>query len=62
MSGIGNINANKKEEKLPPGVVAINRSEKIVIEGGKKQRVTKIIRELVDGTKEMETVREYVDE
>ena len=63
MSGMGgNNNIGKKDEKLPPGVVAINRSEKIVIEGGRKQKVVKIIKEMEDGTKEMETVREDIDE
>ena len=52
----------KKDEKLPPGVVAINKTEKIVIEGGKKQKVIKIVKEMEDGTKEMETVKEYVEE
>ena len=58
------INMNKSEEKmqLPPGVASINKTEKIIIEDGDKKRVIKIIKIMEDGSKQIETVKEILEE
>lgn len=50
------------EDELPEGVVSLSKSEKIVIEGGKKKRLIKITKVLEDGSKEIETIKESVEE
>ena len=50
-----------EDEELPPGCISVNKSEKIVVEKGKKKRVIKITRIMEDGTKEIETIKESVD-
>ena len=51
------------EEDVPPeGVVSETRSEKIIMEKGKKKRVIKIVRTMADGSKETETVKEAVED
>ena len=49
------------EEELPAGCVSVNKQEKIVVEGGKKKKVIKITRIMEDGTKEVETIKESID-
>ena len=50
------------EDEVPPGCISVNKSEKIVIEGGKKKKLIKITRVMEDGSKEIETVKESVDD
>ena len=50
------------DKLLPPGCVSINKQEKIVVEGGKKNKIIKVTRKMKDGTKEVETIRESVNE
>ena len=59
-----NVNTNKSEEKmqLPPGVASINKTEKIIIEDGDKKRVIKIIKIMEDGSKQIETVKEILED
>lgn len=47
---------------LPKGCISISKSSKIVVEGGKKKRITKITKTLENGTKEVETIKEAIDE
>ena len=48
--------------QLPPGVASINKTEKIIIEDGDKKRVIKIIKIMEDGSKQIETVKEILEE
>ena len=47
---------------LPPGFKSIDKSEKIVVENGKKKKITKIIMHMEDGSTQTETNKETVDE
>ena len=54
---------DEEEEDVPPeGVVSETRTEKIIMERGKKKRVIKIVRTMEDGSKETETIKENVDD
>ena len=53
--------SNGKEE-LPPGVASINKTEKIIVENGDKKKVTRIIKEMEDGSKQIETIKEILEE
>ena len=51
------------DEEVPPeDVVAEKRSEKIIVEKGKKKRVIKICRTMADGSKETEIIKEAVED
>lgn len=50
------------KDDLPPGVVSINKTEKIVVENGDKKKVIKVIKEMEDGSKVVETIKEILDE
>ena len=53
----------EEEEDAPPeGVVSETRTEKIVMEKGKKKRIIKIVRTMEDGSKETETIKEAVED
>lgn len=52
----------ENDEEVRDDVVSETRNEKIVIENGKKKRVIKITRTLKDGSKEVETLKEAVEE
>jgi hypothetical protein len=52
----------ENDEEARDDVVSETRNEKIVIENGKKKRVIKITRTLKDGSKEVETLKEAVEE
>jgi hypothetical protein len=54
-------NINGKDD-LPCGVASINKTEKIVVENGDKKKVTKIIKIMEDGSQQIETVKEILDE
>jgi hypothetical protein len=56
------ITEAKDIEKLPPGVASIDKTEKIIIENGDKKKVTKIIKNMEDGSKQIETIKEILDE
>lgn len=49
-------NDNQNEE----GVASITKTEQIVIENGTKKKITKIVKNMVDGTKKIETSKEIV--
>ena len=52
-----------EEDDIPPeGVKSETRSEKIVVEKGKKKRIIKITRIMEDGSKETETIKEAVSD
>ena len=64
-----NLNKSKKKvedkinvDQLPEGCISVNKSEKIVVENGVKKKIIRITRMMDDGTKEVETVKEAVDE
>ena len=59
-----NDNKNQSDGKgeLPPGVASINKTEKIIVEDGEKKKVIKIIKVMEDGSKQIETVKEIVEE
>ena len=50
------------DDELPPGVASINKTEKIVMENGRKKRITKIIKIMEDGSKQVETSKEVVED
>ena len=52
----------ENDEEARDDVVSETRNEKIVIENGKKKKVIKITRTLKDGSKEVETLKEAVEE
>ena len=52
----------ENDEEVRDDVASETRNEKIVIENGKKKRVIKITRTLKDGSKEVETLKEAVEE
>lgn len=52
----------ENDEEVRDDVVSETRNEKIVIENGKKKKVIKITRTLKDGSKEVETLKEAVEE
>ena len=49
------------DDELPPGVKSIDRTEKIVVENGKKKKITKIVRHMEDGSTETETEKETIE-
>ena len=57
-----NKNQSDGKEELPPGVASINKTEKIIVEDGEKKKVIKIIKVMEDGSKQIETVKEIVEE
>jgi len=57
-----NKNQSDGKEELPPGVASINKTEKIIMEDGEKKKVIKIIKVMEDGSKQIETVKEIVEE
>ena len=57
-----NNNQSDGKEELPPGVASINKTEKIIVEDGEKKKVIKIIKVMEDGSKQIETVKEIVEE
>ena len=40
----------------------LNKTEKIIVEDGEKKKVIKIIKVMEDGSKQIETVKEIVEE
>ena len=53
----------EEEEEAPPeGVISETRTEKIVMEKGKKKRIIKITRTMEDGSKQTETIKEAVED
>ena len=56
------VNDEEDDEIPPEGVVSEKRTEKIIMERGKKKRVIKIVRIMEDGSKEIETIKENVDD
>ena len=57
-----NKNQSDGKEELPPGVASINKTEKIIVEDGDKKKVIKIIKVMEDGSKQIETVKEIVED
>lgn len=53
---------NVRDEELPPGVVSMNQSEKEIIENGVKKRITRIVKVMDDGSKQIETFKKVVEE
>lgn len=47
---------------LPEGVKAVDKFVKVVVEGGKKKRITKIVRHMENGSTETEINKETIDE
>ena len=52
----------KNEEELPKGVASLDKTEKVIMENGCKKKITKIIKIMDDGSKQIETTKEVVDE
>jgi hypothetical protein len=57
-----NDDANEGDEELPPGVASINKTEKVVMENGVKKKITRIVKVMEDGAKQIETTKECIDE
>ena len=57
-----NKNQSDGKEELPPGVASINKTEKFIVEDCEKKKVIKIIKVMEDGSKQIETVKEIVEE
>ena len=57
-----NKNQSDGKEELPPGVASINKTEKVIVEDGEKKKVIKIIKVMEDGSKQIETIKEIVEE
>ena len=57
-----NKNQSDGKEELPPGVASINKTEKVIVEDGEKKKVIKIIKVMEDGSKQIETVKEILEE
>ena len=53
---------DQDQEVLPPGVASINKTEKTVTENGIKKKITKIIKIMEDGSKQVETTKEVIAE
>lgn len=58
----GDKEKNEGEGQLPPGVASLDKTEKIIMENGCKKKITKIIKVMEDGSKQIETTKEVVDE
>lgn len=56
-----NTNDDDDDFDLPPGVKSVDKSEKIVIENGKKKKVIKIVKHMEDGSTETEINKETID-
>ena len=50
------------DEELPPGVASLNKTEKVVMENGVKKKVTRIVKIMEDGSKQIETAKEVIDD
>ena len=55
-------NDEDNNQELPPGVASINKTEKTVTENGIKKKITKIIKIMEDGSKQVETTKEVIAE
>lgn len=62
MSKGNNNRKDNYEEELPEGCVSISKSERITVDGGKKVKIIKITKIMEDGSKEIETIKESVEE
>ena len=52
-----------EDDDIPPeDVVSESRTERIIVEKGKKKRVIKITRTMVDGSKETETIKDAISD
>ena len=51
-----------EEEELPKGVTSLNKTEKVIMENGAKKKITKIVKIMDDGSKQIETTKKVVDE
>ena len=52
----------KDDEELPPGVASLNKTEKVVTENGVKKKITRIVKVMEDGSKQIETAKEVIDD
>ena len=52
----------KDDEELPPGVASLNKTEKVVMENGVKKKITRIVKVMEDGSKQIETAKEVIDD
>lgn len=57
-----NKERNEGEGQLPPGVASLDKTEKIIVENGCKKKITRIVKVMEDGSKQIETTKEVVDE
>ena len=55
-------NDDDDDMNLPEGVKAVDKFVKVVVEGGKKKKITKIVRHMEDGSTETEINKETIDE
>ena len=58
----GDKEKKEGENQLPPGVASLDKTEKIIMENGCKKKITKIVKVMEDGSKQIETTKEVVDE
>ena len=58
----GDKDRKEGEGQLPPGVASLDKTEKIITENGCKKKITKIVKVMEDGSKQIETTKEVVDE
>ena len=57
-----NFENDDKEDEKEEGVASIDRTEKIVMENGKKKKIIKIIKNMEDGRKQIETIKQDFEE
>ncbi len=57
-----NVARNDGGDELPPGVASMDKTEKVVMENGRRKRITKIVKVMEDGSKQVETTKEVVEE
>ena len=57
-----NKNQSDGKEELPPGVASLNKTEKVVTENGVKKKITRIVKVMEDGSKQIETAKEVIDD
>lgn len=60
--GSGKAKDDAPQDNGPKRVISEKRSEQIVEENGKKKKIVKILREMSDGSKETETIKEAVED
>ena len=51
----------KGDQELPPGVVSLDKTEREITENGVKKKITRIVKLMDDGSKQVETYKKVID-